>query len=180
MNVGLPLQPTKREFSVEELIPYWQKIADAIQNAPLNSEYLAKADAQDKKDARFFRGEIGGGDINTYEVGVGPGVIKFPDFETLLVTFSVNEVLVKILPEEQIREMIRHEQAHVDEAKKHGYDTEICLTITKTPEGGLVFTPSVIISVDSAVVDSEEVRKHLQEIAQAPQEDMSDSDKKKI
>lgn len=176
---GPERQVAPREFKVDELVPYWQKIVEAIQVAPLQEEYEIRDDARHEAEAEYIKGAGRGSLAKIEATHTEPHVVKFPDFETFMVAFTANEILARFLPEDQILAMIEHERAHLEEAKKHGYKTQIGLTITKTPEGRLAFTPFVTVSVDLDDVNEAEVRKHLQDIASAPGEDMSDSDKSK-
>jgi hypothetical protein len=173
-----PEQPKHREFTVDELVPYWERIVEAIQAAPPDEEWQVSEDSHDDTEGAYIKGEAGRENLD--KRGAQPHVVKFPDFETLMATFSANEVLSRLLPEEQIRAMIEHERAHLDEAKKHGYDTEIGLSVTQTPDSRYAFTPFVTVSVDLEAVDEAEVRKHLQDIGRAPGHDVSDSDKRKF
>lgn len=173
-----PEQPKSREFTVDELVPYWERIVEAIQAAPLHEEWQASEDTRDDSEGAYIKGEAGRESLDKRDVQ--PHVVKFPDFETFMAAFSANEILSRLLPEEQIRAMIEHERNHLDEAKKHGYDTQIGLSITLTPEGSYVFTPLVTVSIDLDAVDEADVRKHLQDIARAPGHDVSDSDKRKF
>jgi|SRR3989338_2426984 len=173
-----PEQPKPREFTIDELVPYWKRIVEAIQAAPPDEESQASEDTRDDSEGAYIKGEAGRESLD--KKGAQPHVVKFPDFETLMVAFSANEILSRLLPEEQISAMIEHERAHLDEAKKHGYDTQIGLSITQTPEGSYAFTPFITVSIDLDAVDEAEVRKHLQDIAGAPGHDVSDSDKRKF
>ena len=169
-----------REFTVDELVPYWEKIVEAIQAAPLDEEYQASEDDRDDIEGAYIKGETGRENLDKKNPGTEPHVVKFPDFDTLLMAFSANEILSRFLPEEQIQEMIKHERAHLNEAKKHGYNTEIGLSVTQTPEGGYAFTPFVTVSVDLEGVNENEVRKHLKDIAGAPGHNISESDRRKL
>ena len=168
-----------REFTTEELVPYWHKIVAAIKAAPLEEEQKEVEDAQDEAESLYIQGGGGHEEIEKNQGTAEPHIVKFPDFETLLAAFTSNDILVRLLPEDQIQAMIEHERAHLETAQKHGYSTEIGLTITRRPEGTYAFTPFITVSVDLAEVDQEKIRKHLKEIAGAPGEDVSDSDKKK-
>lgn len=174
-----PEQARPREFTQEDLMPFWVKIVDAINSAPDHDNYSLKDEARDSAEASYIQGETGKENLeNTHDTE--PNTVSFPDFETLFATFSSNEVLSQLLPTEVLREMIEHEKAHFLNAKKHGYDAEIKLTVTRTKEGQIVFAPSVTISVDLEGVDEEKIRRQLKDIAGAPHDDMSESDKSKI
>jgi hypothetical protein len=177
---GRERQATPREFTFDELVPYWQRIAEAIQAAPVQEEHDSLDQARDEGEAEYMKGA---GRENLEKIKSThdePYVVKFPDFETLMAAFSANKILSRFLPEEQISAMIQHERAHLEEGKKHGYETQIGLTITKTAEGRLVFTPFVTVSVDLDEADETEIRKRLQDISRAPGGDMSDSDIRKL
>ena len=176
---GQERQAALREFKVDELVPYWQRIVEAIQAAPLLDEHDTRDDVRHEAEAQYIKGAGRESLAKIEGTHMEPYVVQFPDFETLMAAFTANEILSRLLPEKQILTMIQHERAHLEEAKKHGYETQIGLTITKTHEGRLVFTPFVTVSMDLDEVDEAEVRKHLQNIAGAPGADMSDSDKSK-
>lgn len=176
---GPERQAAPREFTVDELVPYWQRIVEAIQAAPLLEEHDTRDDARHEAEARYIKGAERESLAKIEGTHTEPYNVHFPDFETFMAAFTANEILSRLLPEEQILAMVQHERAHLEEAKKHGYETQIGLTITKTHEGRLVFTPFVTVSVDLDEVDEAEVRKRLQDISGAPGEDMSDSDKSK-
>ncbi len=176
-----PRQETDpREFTIDELVPYWQRIVMAIQAAPLEDELRTVENERDDRESSYIQGEAGRDGLERDEASDEPHVVKFPDLDTMLASFASNEVLNRLLPEAQIQAMIEHERVHLEAAQKHGYNTEIGLTITRTSEGKYAFAPFITVSVDAGEVDEDKIREHLKEIAGAPGEDMSDSDKRKV
>ncbi|MBI2459784.1 MAG: hypothetical protein HYV53_04560 [Parcubacteria group bacterium] len=173
------IENVPRQFTVDELIPFWEKIVAAIKAAPQIDEYQDESNKRDDREAQYIRGELGQESLEQ-EADFEPNVVTFPDFETLLAAFAGNEILSKFLSEEQLLELIEHERAHLETAQKHGYNTEIGLSICRTSEGGYVFSPFVSVSVDFKGVDEADVQKHLKDISSAPGHDISESDKRKL
>ena len=171
-------ESSPREFTIDELTPFWHKIVEAIKSAPTLDEYRDAENEREENESQFIAGESDVENLSE-DTDIQPNEVIFPDFETLLAAFSANDVLSKFLPEEQLSELIEHEKAHLEAAKKLGYSTEIGLSIARTQDGGIMFSPFVSVSIDSKVMSEDEIRNHMQEIANAPGEDMSESDKRK-
>lgn len=167
-----------REFTVEDLQPFWEKIVEAIENAPTLQDSEKFSESQDNLESKYIQGKITKENFLENKQQERPYSVTFPDFDTLRATFYANEILSKFLKKEQIEEFIEHEKSHLEEAEKHGYETIIGIDISKTQKGRLVFQPYITALVDLNVNNEEELRDKLKSIARAPK-DLSPSDRKK-
>ncbi len=103
-----------------------------------------------------------------------PGTIILDSFELL------QAILVQILKFsiKEAEDIIRHEQAHFETAKKFGLSPIICLNLWKTPDNQMMIAPNVAFKIPDEM-DPQKVREIVKAITEAPDE-MSDFDKESL
>jgi len=151
-------------------------VTEAIMSAPDEDELRESKDKKNEKIAMFNRKEISYEDLERElkDIGMPGGVIRTNELMELM------DILRIIgLGEEQVKEMVAHENDHCAKAISLGMDPIYQIQFSRTKgDDRLSIYPSVALNMPEEMPDDEKTRI-LKEIAGAV-EKLSPSDKKQL
>ncbi|MDD3888210.1 MAG: hypothetical protein PHN19_05645 [Patescibacteria group bacterium] len=157
-------QEQSREIQKEIL---FEEIDSLISNPPRIEEVIEHEKRLQAEQEEFLAGKKT--EHQERLTAKTPGSIRIPDFDLLYLA-----LVEKIgMPEDVVADLIEHEKAHYDQAKKHGLRPKIYLNryqfVDEEGNNVSVTTPYIAVSIPEGM-EKEEARKLVEESVDAPQE----------